>query len=89
MDNLSDLQARAEQGDAEAQFNLGNCYRFRKGISIDNEKAAYWYTKAAEQGNDGAQFYLFECYQFGSGVPKDYEKAAYWLNKWNNPQKEN
>ena len=45
----SDYQAAAENGDAEAQYKLGDCYDKAKGVTRDYEKAAYWFAKAAEQ----------------------------------------
>ena len=40
----------AEQGDADAQDNLGSCYENGDGVSQDKRKAVEWYIKAAEQG---------------------------------------
>ena len=48
-------QKAAEQGLAEAQFNLGNCYYWGEGVAKDNEKALKWYQKAAAQGNEDAK----------------------------------
>jgi hypothetical protein len=45
----------AEQGDAFAQNNLGDCYRKGQGIQQDYTQAVYWYMKSAEQGNALAQ----------------------------------
>ena len=45
----------AEQGNAVAQYNLGVCYNFGKGVEKDLQKAIEWYTKAAEQGDEDAQ----------------------------------
>ena len=45
----------AEQGHAEAQYNLGVCYANGCGMPKDLQQAIYWYTKAAEQGNEDAQ----------------------------------
>ena len=45
----------AEQGHAEAQYNLGVCYANGCGVPKDLQPAIYWYTKAAEQGNEDAQ----------------------------------
>ena len=42
----------AEQGDAEAQYNLGVMYREGMGVTEDDVQAIYWFTKAAEQGHD-------------------------------------
>jgi TPR repeat protein len=50
----------AEQGDAEAQFNLGSRYIFGMGVAQDKVKAAEWYRKAAEQGHEAAQKKLDE-----------------------------
>jgi TPR repeat protein len=46
----------AENGDAEAQFNLGKCYAKGKGVAMDKEEAFKWVLKAAEQGLAEAQF---------------------------------
>jgi len=40
----------AEQGDAGAQFNLGNMYDQGKGVAQDYAQAVEWYRKAAKQG---------------------------------------
>src|SRR5712692_1877137 len=41
----------AEQGDADAQSNLGWAYANGRGVSPDYTQAAQWYRKAAELGN--------------------------------------
>ena len=41
----------ADQGDAQAQFNLGVCYSYGLGVAKDHVEAAKWYRKAAEQGD--------------------------------------
>ena len=43
------LRAAAEQGDAEAQFNLGVRYRDGTGVPQDDAEAVRWYRLAAEQ----------------------------------------
>ena len=45
---------KAEQGDADAQFNLGYLYESGRGVSQDYNEAAKWYRKAAEQGHEKA-----------------------------------
>ena len=40
----------AEQGYANAQYNLGVMYANGEGVTRDHKQAVYWYTKAAEQG---------------------------------------
>lgn len=58
--DLAATQRAAEQGDAEAQFDLGVMYDYGDGVAKDKAKAVYWYTKAAEQGNAEAQKALQE-----------------------------
>ena len=41
----------AEQGDAEAQNNLGYMYNEGHGVPQDEAEALKWLRKAAEQGN--------------------------------------
>ena len=71
----------AEQGLAEAQFNLAAMYNFGEGIQKDMEKSVHWLTKAAEQGLAKAQNNLGCSYDRGEGVPIDLEKARYWWTK--------
>mmetsp|Transcript_2982 Transcript_2982/g.5778 ORF Transcript_2982/g.5778 Transcript_2982/m.5778 type:complete len:541 (-) Transcript_2982:1416-3038(-) len=71
----------AEKGDAQAQYNLANCYA--KGIGMEkNEKLAVkWYTANAVQGNAEAQNNLALCYERGAGVEKDADMAFKWFAK--------
>ena len=78
---VAELQKNAERGNAQAQFNLGDCYSKGIGVPLDFEKAVYWFTKSAEQGCASAQHRLGLCYYNGEGVPKNLEKAGYWLRK--------
>ena len=41
----------AEQGDTNAQYELGYMYHNGIGVSKDHTKAAEWYSKAAKGGN--------------------------------------
>ena len=75
------FEKAANQGYAQAQFNLGLCYYEGQGVVQSYEKAAYWYEKAANQGLAQAQFNLGVCYDKGRGVGQSYEKAAFWYEK--------
>ena len=57
-DDIDQLRLKAEQGDAEAQFNLGYMYTEGLGVPLDNQEAVRWYRLAAEQGFANAQFNL-------------------------------
>nr|WP_034909049.1 SEL1-like repeat protein [[Eubacterium] cellulosolvens] len=48
-------QKAADQGDAQAQINLGCCYTAGRGVTQSYEKAVEWFQKAAEQGNENAK----------------------------------
>ena len=52
------VRIAAEQGDADAQFNLGVLYKNGRGVAVDAVKAALWFRLAADQGHASAQFSL-------------------------------
>ena len=71
------LLTKANTGDANAQFELGeNYYKYQ-----DYEEAVRWYRRAAEQGFAPAQENLGLCYERGQGVQKDYAEAVKWYRK--------
>ncbi|KAJ3319246.1 hypothetical protein HDV06_006574 [Boothiomyces sp. JEL0866] len=71
----------ASQGDATAQFNLGNMYKIGRGIPQDYEKAMVWFRKAADQGHSEAQCTVGYFYRNGYGVGKDFNTAVEWYLK--------
>ena len=71
----------AEQGFAEAQYNLGVCYENGQGVAQNYAEAVQWYRKAAEQGDANAQYNLGVCYENGQGVAQDYAEAVQWYRK--------
>jgi len=71
----------AQQGNANAQSQLGICYYLGFGVEKDFKQAIPWLTKAAQQGDDYAQHALSVCYYHGEGVEIDYWQAYFWLNK--------
>jgi len=50
----------AQQGDANGQYGLADCYKNGFGTSEDKAKALYWLKKAAEQGHEIARETLSE-----------------------------
>jgi TPR repeat protein len=70
----------AEQGVAEAQFNLGLLYADGQGVPLDPGQAASWFEKAAEQDYGKAQLNLGALYSSGKGVKRDYMQAYKWFN---------
>jgi len=68
----------AEQGDAEAQFNLGQMYREGLEVAQNYKEAVKWYHLSAEQGDARAQCDLGMMYYEGLGVEQDYKEAVKW-----------
>jgi TPR repeat protein len=78
MKKIESLQTRAEQGDPEAQFKLGNEYVLGKDLPVDHTEALKWYRSAAEQGDTKAQFNLGYMCRNGEGMTSDYVQAYKW-----------
>ncbi|MBT5846769.1 MAG: sel1 repeat family protein [Verrucomicrobiales bacterium] len=81
-------QKAADQGDAEAQMNLGGMYENGQGVEQDDkeafkwyQKAFKWYQKAADQGDAEAQMNLGLMYENGEGVEQDDKEAVKWYQK--------
>ena len=75
------VRRAAEQGDARAQFNLGEMYDQGRGVKQDYAEAAKWYARAANQGNAEAQFSLGWMYVVGRGVARDEAEAVRWYRQ--------
>ena len=71
----------AEEGDADAQFNIGDLYYNGIGVDEDDKEAFVWYHKAAKQGHADAQYNLADMYYIGQGVEEDDKKAKKWYRK--------
>lgn len=69
----------AEQGNPEAEANLGLMYELGQGVNKDFVEAFKWYRLAAEQGTAWAQMNLGFAYVNGRGTSKDDKEAAKWL----------
>ena len=74
------LRPLAEQGNAEAQYNLGVMYAEGKGVPQDDRAAVQWWRKAAAQGDAEAQYNLGLSYRTGRGVPQDVILAFMWFS---------
>jgi TPR repeat protein len=66
---------------AAQQFELGVQYSTGKLGSIDEERAADCFRKAAMNGHVDAQVSLGSCCMKGQGVPKNYEEGVRWFRK--------
>jgi TPR repeat protein len=70
----------AKSGDPKAQNKLALLYlNGDQGFKQDEEKAIYWFQKAAALGNVDAQNNLGLMYLNSQSIEKDYQQAAFWL----------
>jgi TPR repeat protein len=70
----------ADQGIADAQYNLGVLHYQGTGVKQDYAEAFRLYSLSAEKGYALAQYNLGLMYLQGAGVPKDPVRAYIWLD---------
>jgi TPR repeat protein len=75
------VEAKAADGDAMAQFELGRAYFRGEGVPKDEEKAVEWMEKSANQGNSDAITSMGFFYSQGIGVEKSEAQAVEWFRK--------
>jgi TPR repeat protein len=75
---VREWQAQADKGDPDAQFNLGQAYKWGKGVPQDLTRAEVLFAKAAQRGHTGAAdnygLLLFQRGQHAQAIP--YIQAA-------------
>ncbi len=71
----------AQQGDPNAQTNVGEINEKGLGIPADYKSAAIWYQKAADQNFSRAQINLGHLYEKGLGVQQNTVIALNWYRK--------
>jgi TPR repeat protein len=72
------IRAKAQKGDALAQYYLGSCYFKGHGVAANYVEAVKWFRRAAEQNDAKAQCILGACYATGHGVATNYVEAVKW-----------
>lgn len=78
---ISEVKLLAEQGNAEAMFELASRYENGQGVKKNFDEAVSWYKKSAESGNARAQDTMGWFFQTGQGVTKDVKMAISWYQK--------
>ena len=68
----------ANEGDPNAQFDLGARYATGEDVKQDYSESVRWFTLAAEQGHVIAQATLGAYYFAGRGIPQDLSQAYFW-----------
>jgi len=79
---FKEAKAKAEQGDAEAQFQVGAMYEAGLGVLKSYAESGKWYLKAAAQGVAEAQYELgVRYYEYGKNAKTNYTTAFSWFFK--------
>lgn len=70
---IAEWRPLAIQGDADAQFNLGQAYKLGRGVTQDLAQAAEWFRQAANQGHlqgeDNLGLVLYELSRKDEALP--------------------
>ena len=71
----------ADNGNADAQYYMGELHRLGQGVPEDPATAGRWHLEAAEQGHPRAMYYVALMYYRGRGNDwdKDYVRAYVWF----------
>lgn len=75
---FEDLVARADAGDAYAQYELALCYFHGKEVPENKCRAINYMVKSAEEGYVSAMQFLSKIYYEGNDVNKDLEMSFFW-----------
>lgn len=78
---VESMQTKANNGDPEAQFNLGSSYADLAGTTPNDTQAVEWFLKAANQDHALAQFSLGLMLADGRGAARDNAQALQWIFK--------
>jgi cell division septation protein DedD len=70
---VTEWRPLAVQGDADAQFNIGQAYKLGRGVPQDFNEAVAWFRRAADQGHlqseDNLGLVLYEMGQKADALP--------------------
>ncbi|KAG0060130.1 hypothetical protein BGZ89_012534 [Linnemannia elongata] len=81
VDCITDVMAKAERGDMNAQVELGDAYETGKGVTEDYISAIKYFRRAANRGHAMAQYRMGLLYKHGRGVEKNPYRADSWFEK--------
>lgn len=78
----ADVCMNLEKPTTDAYFDLGLLYKLGRGLEQSDEKAFFWFLKAAERGDAEAEFQVGLCYESGRGPEeRDYIKALEYYTR--------
>jgi serine/threonine protein kinase len=70
-EELAQYVRSAENGDKNAQRQLGEIYFYGRGVKPDYQKAFKYFQLSADQGEVPSLYHLGRCYELGLGTPRD------------------
>ena len=79
--NLTQILSRANGGEAESQFQLGQMYYSGREVPEDHSAAYQWILKAAKRNHPQAQALLASFFEKGIGIGPDEQQSSEWLQK--------
>ena len=81
-EDIQELKAAAEAGDAAAQYELAMMYGLGKDVERDDALTLEWGRKAAGNGHPEAQLRMGQCCLHGThDQPQDLAQAVEWFRK--------
>lgn len=75
---LREWKLLANEGNRNAQYNLGQMYVKGQGVPLNYKTARKWFELAAKQGFAPAQHNMGVMYEYGDGGSQNYSTAAQW-----------
>lgn len=79
--DLATLEAKAGEGDIEAQYEMSTRHAIGMDVELDDDIAVEWLQRAAEAGHSLAQNNLGARYYTGDGVDQDLKQAYRYFYK--------
>ncbi len=75
------LEERAQNGDAQSQYQLALMYDLGIGVSKNTVLSFKYYKQSAKQNYPKAQYNLAIAYALAKGVEKNISSAKYWVKR--------
>ena len=79
--DLAALEAKAKEGDIEAQYEMSTRHAIGMDVELDDDVAVEWLEKAAAAGHSLAQNNLGARYYTGDGVDQNFKQAYRYFYK--------
>ena len=71
----------AKRGYHQAQYKIGNCYDFGRGVEYNKKEAVRWFKRSASKDFIPVVYALGLCYYFGNGIRKNKKEALKYFRR--------